>query len=720
VYVGRNSAPRAGIPRRRLQTVCCQAVARLGRFRVGVDIGGTFTDLILVDDESGTLTIGKTLTTPVDPAEAVATVLRDALEHGDVDPGAIRTVIHGTTLVTNAIIERKGARTALLTTRGFRDAYEIGREHRYDLYDVFLEMPRPLVPRHLRLEVDERIYADGTIGRALDLEHAARLVRELRDKGVRAIAVSLLHSYANPTHERALGELIRRTAPEVRVSLSSDAVAEIREYERTSTTVANVYVQERAEEYLGALERRLEGLGYRGQLFVMLSSGGISTADTAGRFPIRLIESGPAAGALAAAHYGGLAGVDDLMAFDMGGTTAKLCVIEHGQPLVANEFEVDRRYRFKKGSGLPVKVPVIELIEIGAGGGSIAQVDSLGLLKVGPDSAGADPGPVCYGRGGTEPTVTDADLVLGYLDPAFFLGGRMRLDLDAAKQAIADHVAEPLGLSLTEAAWGIHQVANERMANAARVHAIERGKDPRRFPLFAFGGAGPGHGFGVARILGSPSLIAPFGAGVTSTVGFLAAPLSFDFVRSFYAKLDQLDWEHVNGLYREMEDQGRDLLVRSGVAESEVRYRRLADLRYVGQGHEIAVPVPAGRLGPEQLPRIVHDFDAAYRALYGRSGPEVGLEALSWRVVVQGPRPELALRAAAGRDAAGEALKGQRPVYFPEWQEHRPTPVYDRYALGPGATLVGPAVVEERESTAVIGVGASVAVDDYRNLRVQL
>ena len=694
----------------------------VGSYRVGVDIGGTFTDLILVDDETGALHIGKTLTTPADPAAAVATVLRETLEASVIEASRIASVIHGTTLVTNAIIERKGVPTALLTTRGFRDSYEIAREHRYDLYDVFLEMPQPLVPRHLRLEVDERMYADGSVGRPLDRDHATRLIRELRDKGVRAIAVSLLNSYANPEHEQALLELLREEAPDIRVSLSSDVVAEIREYERTSTTVANVYVQELAEAYLHALQRRLAELGYRGQLYIMLSSGGISTAETASRFPIRLIESGPAAGALAAAHYGRLAGLERLMAFDMGGTTAKLCVVEGGRPLVANEFEVDRRYRFKKGSGLPVKVPVIELIEIGAGGGSIARLDALGLLKVGPDSAGAEPGPVCYGRGGEAPTVTDADLLLGYLDPNFFLGGRMRLDVAAAERAIERQLAAPLGLSRTEAAWGIHQIANERMANAARVHAIERGKDARAFPLFAFGGAGPAHGFGVARILGSPELIAPFGAGVTSTVGFLAAPLSFDFVRSYYARLEQLDWRHLNQLYADMERQGRTLLTESGLAEAEVRYERSADVRYAGQGHEVTIAVPEGELDDGTLPELVHRFDVAYRALFGRSGPEVGLEAVSWRLVVQGPAPELKLRAAEAEvpPPSGTKLKGERAAYFPEWREHRPTPVYDRYALRPGDRFDGPAIVEERESTAIVGVGAHVVVDDLRNLRIRL
>ena len=686
--------------------------------RVGIDIGGTFTDLILIDDATGELTVGKVLTTPADPSHAVAEVLADAMQRASAPPQDVRHVIHGTTLVTNAVIERKGARTALLTTRGYRDAYEIAREHRYDLYDLFLEMPTPLVPRYLRLEVDERVYADGTVARTPDPDVVAKLVAELRDKDIEAIAVCFIHSYANRANEQVVADLIREIAPDIRVSLSSDVVPEIREYERTSTTVVNVYVQGLVEEYLAELVRRLRDLRVDGELLLMLSSGGLSTVETATRFPLRLLESGPAGGALATAYFGELVGVRDLMAFDMGGTTAKLCVIEDGKPLTSTEFEVDRKYRFKAGSGLPVKTPVVELIEIGAGGGSIARVDSLGLLKVGPDSAGADPGPVCYGRGGTQPTVTDADLLLGYLDPQFFLGGRLRLDRDAAERVIASKIGEPLGLTALRAAWGIHQLVNEGMAGAARVHAIERGKDPRSLPLFAFGGAGPGHGFGVARVLHSPRLIVPFGAGVTSAFGFLTAPLAFDFVRSFLTQLEAADWTHVNAILDDMSAQGDAILARSGVAEADRQFIRQADVRYTGQGHEIRIDLPAGRLGPESVPRIRTTFETVYRSLFGRIGPDVPLEAVSWRVIASGPRPsvELSVPPASG----APAVKGQRAVYFPEWEEHRPVSVYDRYLLAPGTTLDGPAIIEERESTTVVGPGTTCVVDATRSLLVTL
>jgi N-methylhydantoinase A len=691
-----------------------------GTFRVGVDIGGTFTDLILVDDDTGQLTVGKSLTTTDDPSKAVETVLAEALEASRTPAQQVRTIIHGTTLVTNAIIQRQGARTALITTNGFRDAVEIGREHRYELYDIFLDMPRPLVPRYLRFGLDERCYADGTIERPLPEDELALLVRELAQKGIEAIAICFLHSYANPENERRAAALVKEIAPETAVSISSEVNPEIREYERTSTTVANVYVQALVGRYLKELRGRLERLGFIGRLFVMLSSGGIGTVETASRFPVRLLESGPAAGALATAFYGRTAGYGDLLSFDMGGTTAKLCVVEAGEPLTSTEFEVDRVYRFKKGSGLPVRVPVIEMIEIGAGGGSIARLDSLGLLKVGPESAGADPGPACYGRGGAEPTVTDADLVLGYLDPEFFLGGRMRLDRQAAEQAIQTRIAQPLGISLVEAAWGIHQIVNESMANAARVHAIERGKDPRSFPLFCFGGAGPVHGYGVAEVLHSPAMIAPFGAGVTSTVGFLTAPLAFDFVRSAYGRLDELDWAQASSIFAELQAEGRALLVDSGVAADRIRYTRSADMRYVGQGHEVAVPLADGQLGPGSLDSIVQAFEQVYRRLYQRGGPSVGLEVINWRLVASAPRPtlNLATNGAAGRGSAEQALKGRREAYLHEDRDYRLVPVYDRYELGSGAAFDGPAIVEERESTVIIGRRGRATVDDIRNLRI--
>src|SRR5919107_693693 len=689
------------------------------RHRVGVDIGGTFTDLVLIDDETGRRSVGKVLSTPEDPSEGVETGLVELLGQEGIQAWQLGTIVHGTTLVTNALIERRGPRTALLTTEGFRDALAIGTEHRYDMYDVFIEKPEPLVPRSLRYGVRERSLDDGSVMLDLDEEQVRSVVAKLRERDVRAVAVSFLHSFRNPAHERRVGEILAEEAPGISVSLSSEVAPEIREYERTSTTVANVYTRPLVEGYLTSLEDRLRRLGFGGSLYIMLSNGGTASVETACQFPVRLLESGPAAGALAAAFYGRATDFSEVLSFDMGGTTAKACLIEGGEPLGSNEFEVARVYRFKKGSGLPVKVSVIEMIEIGAGGGSIASIGPLGLPKVGPRSAGSDPGPACYGRGGEEPTVTDADLTLGYLDPDFFLGGKMRLDRDAALRAL-EKIARPLGLDAVAAAWGIHQVVNENMANAARVHAIERGKDPRAYPLFAFGGAGPVHAYRVARSLGVPGFIAPLGAGATSAFGFLCAPPSFDFVRSLYGRLYDLDWTEINRVLKEMEEEGRSLLRSSGVAYEEVGVRRLCEMRYVGQGHEVTIELPDGSLGPEDANGLTDRYREEYKRLYGREGPDVPLETITWRLEVSSPRPAIQLDGKGGGEGdPADARKGEREIYLPEEEGFLAVPVYDRYCLGPGAGFEGPAVVEERESTVVIGPGSRAEIDGARNLIVR-
>lgn len=690
------------------------------RFRIGVDVGGTFTDVLLVDDSSGVFHVAKTLTTSDDPSIGVLQAISSGLEGAGIGASELRNVIHGTTLVTNAIIQRAGAPTALLTTRGFRDVLDIAREHRYDMYDLLLELPRPLVSRENRFEVDERILADGTVHRALDLTQVDAALVEIERRGLRAVAICFLHSFRNSSHERLAAARIQERAPALRVSISSEVAGEIREYERTSTTVANAYVQELLDEYLGRLETGLGDIGFSGHLLIMLSNGGAATVETARRFPVRMIESGPAAGALAAAHVGLLSGRPNLLSFDMGGTTAKACLIEDGKPFTTSEFEVDRIYRFKQGSGLPIKAPAIDLIEIGAGGGSIARVDRFGLIKVGPESAGAAPGPACYGLGGDRPTVTDADLVLGYLDPDFFLGGRMRLDRTAAERAIDTHVARPLGLSLEAAAWAIHQTVNESMASAARMHAVERGKDVRSYPLFAFGGAGPVHAFHVARILRLREVIAPFAAGVGSTLGFLAAPISFDFVRGAAGILDRLDWVEIDRLYQEMEDEARELLASAQVPREAMSITRSCDMRLAGQAHQIDVPVPPGKLTAERTSTIRKAFDETYLRLFKRAAPGVPVEALNWRLSVAGPRPGLHTPRATGASDARAAVKGRRPVYLPERGDFILVPVYDRYRLGQGATIGGPAIVEERESTVVIGLGGHAAVDAWSNLVVSI
>src|SRR5882672_1200597 len=660
----------------------CRLSAMSARF--GVDIGGTFTDLVVVDETTGAIRVGKVLTTAKDPAHGVEQGIQTLLDEARVDPARVRAVVHGTTLATNALIERKGARTALLTTAGFRDALEIGREGRYDMYDLLIDPPAPLVPRHLRREVDERLLPDGAVLRPLDETAARRVIAALVDEGVEAVAICLLHAYLNPVHERRLAELVRDAMPHAIVSCASDVVPEIREFERASTTSANVYVAPLMARYLEDLERRMSGLGVPGQLYIMQSSGGIALPPLARRLPIRLVESGPAAGALAAAQAARERGDTRLLSFDMGGTTAKACVIDGGAPLVA-------------------------------------RVDRMGLLKVGPDSAGADPGPACYNLGGRQPTVTDADLLLGYLDAEFFLGGRMRLDRAAAERAVTEHVARPLGLDATTAAWGIHRVVNENMAAAARIHGIERGRDLRAYPLFAFGGAGPVHCWQVARVLKVPRILLPFGAGAMSAWGLLAAPLAFDFVRTLRARLDVGDWDALNRLFAEMEDEGRELLGRAGVPRDGVSVARIAEMRYVGQGHEVEAAVPTGSLSEASLPAITAAFEAAYRALYHRLPQGVPIEALNWRVTVSAPPPTLAFGgAAAGGGAATAAVKTRRRAWFAEAPGWVDTPVYDRYALGPGATFDGPAIVEERESTAVIGPGARCHVDEGRTIVVEM
>jgi N-methylhydantoinase A len=689
--------------------------------RIGIDIGGTFTDFLLFDGETGRFSIAKTLTTPDVPAQAVAIGLAQLSSQTNIPIEQVDQIVHGTTLVTNALIERKGAVTALITTRGFRDALEIAREHRYDLYDLNLEPPVPLVPRYLRLEIDERMLSDGSVETPVDLDELPGLLERIRAEGATAVGISLLHSYQNPAHERAIHERLLELAPDLIYSVSSDVAPEIREYERTSTTVANVYVRPLAERYIAGLLETLAEIGFDGSLFIMLSSGGLSSPEAAARYPIRLVESGPAAGALAAAHIGKLSGRDRLLAFDMGGTTAKCCLVTQRGLTFSDEFEVSRVYRFKKGSGLPVSVPVIELIEIGSGGGSIARVDSLGLLKVGPDSAGAMPGPACYGRGGAQPTVTDADLVLGYLDADHFLGGKMPLDVEKARSAIAS-VAEPLGFTIEQAAWGIHQVVNEQMAGAARIHAIERGEDARAFPLFAFGGAGPVHAYGVARILRAPEVIVPFGAGVASTIGFLVAPISFDFVRTFVGRLESLDWPEVDRRFEEMTAEGAAMLTQAGTRKTEIAYQRFAELRYVGQGHQVKVPIPDGPLDTSMEPKLLAAFEDEYRRLYGRTAEGNPVEAINWRLVAAAPTPHLPLdRLSSGAPfVSSQALKGSRRAFVQESGTFEDVPVYDRYALGSGFLATGPAIIEENESTIVVGLDAQVSIDDFANLVIRL
>src|SRR5262245_54364263 len=595
----------------------------------------------------------------------------------------------------------------------------MGREIRYDLYDLQLEPPRPLVSRPLRREVSERIDADGRIVLPLDLAELKRVTADLVAEGVEAIAVCFMHAYRNASHERTAKLILERECPGIPISVSSDVAPEIREYQRASTTCANAYVQPRIAHYLVELQDKLRTLALHDKLYVMLSNGGITTVRAAGLFPIQLIESGPAAGAMAAGYYGPLSSTSGLVSFDMGGTTAKMCLVERGWPSRVHEFEAGRVRRFRKGSGLPLKVPVVDMIEIGAGGGSIAHVDRMGLLKVGPESAGSEPGPAGYGRGGTRPTVTDADLMLGYLSPDYFLGGEMRLDLARVEQAIEEHVARPLGMSVAQAAVGIHDVVNENMAAATRMHAAEKGQDPRRFTLIAFGGAGPVHAYGLARLLKIRRVICPFGAGVTSALGMLVAAPSTDLVRSYVSRLDLIDWDHLNGLYIEMETEARALLVESGADPAEITVRRSADMRYVGQGFEVTVPIGDGLLGPRSLEDMRERFLATYAQLFERRITDVPVEAMSWRLAATAPVPNVELNFGGQPARRGDPRKGTRQVYFPQ-TGFAPCAVYDRYSLQPGTQLAGPAVVEERESTIVVGPDARMTVDKNLNVILEI
>ena len=690
-------------------------------YALGVDIGGTFTDLALIQRRTGALTVGKVLTDYGDVSRGVMTGLGKILEDAGVDPGDVRVFVHGTTLATNALIQRRGANTALVVTRGFRDILTMGRESRYDIYDIEIDVPAPLVPRALVHEVGERIDAAGQVVDALDEREVRTLAKRIAKSGVDAVAVCLLHSFRNPAHEQAIFDIFASEAPNVSVSLSSDVSPDIGEFERASTTVANAYVRPVMRRYLDDLKAKLESAGVAASdPLIMTSDGGTIPRATAAEYPVRLIESGPAGGAMAASFLGALADYGDIIAFDMGGTTAKICVIENGEPSRAGQFEVGHVYRFARGSGLPIRAPVLEMIEIGAGGGSIAEVSELGLLKVGPESAGADPGPACYRLGGTRPTVTDADLYLGYLDEGFFLGGGMSLDRAGAEKAIAQHVARPLGVSVDRGAVGIHAVVNDNMARAAKVHCLERGRDPRDYTMVAFGGAGPVHAYRVAAALGMRRIVYPARAGVMSAFGFLVSPPAFELMRTATVTLGDVDLTATQVLFKEMEAEGRRLLEGAGLNARSISVRREAAIRYRGQTFDLLVPVPSGRLGRKDLEKMEAEFLTRYQTRYHRTNPGHPIEVVNWRVVVGGPRPDIKLQTFPAGKSARAALKGRRKVYDADAGGFIDCPVYDRYALGAGVRLKGPAIIEEVESTVVVGAGAQVEADRHNNLILTL
>ena len=685
------------------------SVISSSKIRLGLDIGGTFTDVALEVGERRFT--AKTLTTPSAPEDGVLTAMSSATAQAGIEPQQVGLVVHGTTLATNAVIERKGARTALLTTEGFRDVVEIRHENRFEQYDINIDLPAPLVPRRLRFPVRERIDAQGKVLVPLDLSSLARALESLATQQVEAVAVGFLHSFTNPDHERRTGDAIARRLPHVAVTLSSDVSPEMREYERFSTACANAYIQPLMGRYLAALERQLAHAGFICPLLLMTSGGGITTVETAIRFPVRLIESGPAAGAIFAGCIARQHGLDQVLSFDMGGTTAKVCLIDKAQPQTTRVLEMARIYRFLKGSGLPLRIPVIEMIEIGAGGGSIARLDALKRIAVGPDSAGSQPGPACYGQGGGEPTVTDADLVLGRIDPGAFSGGSIALNTAAAVGAVAERIGAPLNLATDHAALGISEMVDENMANAARVHAIESGKDLRARTLIAFGGAAPLHAARVAEKLGIGRVLIPADAGVGSAVGLLRAPVAYEIVRGRLMRLSEFDAASANRLFAEMRADA-EAVVRRGQPSAELAEQRSAFMRYRGQGHEIAVELPVREFNAADRSKIAELFEAAYRRLYSRSIPGVEIEILSWVIKLSGPA-EGRLAAAAMERPSDPKPRLRRPVFDPGTGKFADMPVYWRPDLTPGTNIKGPAVIAEDETSTIVSPNFDARIDRF-------
>ncbi|MGH1489565.1 MAG: hydantoinase/oxoprolinase family protein [Acidimicrobiales bacterium] len=678
-------------------------------WRLAVDIGGTFTDVVLLDGETGRVVVDKTLTTPAAPLDGVRAGVTQLLAKAGVAPSDITApIVHATTLITNALIEGKTGRAGLVTTQGFGDTLLIRDEHRYDMYDLQIEFPAPPIPRDLTFELDERTAADGSILTDPSDAALAALATQLRAADVESVAICLLNSYVNRANEVKVADYLRAELG-VPVCISAEISPQIREYPRMVTTACNASTMPVIGPYLDELQKWLSAEGFGGSVLMMLSNGGVVSAEDAARGPIRLVESGPAAGALAGSWFAKRLGVEQLLCFDMGGTTAKACLIVDSEPELTNTFEVARAYRFKKGSGFPVSVPSVDLVEIGAGGGSLARVDQFGLLKVGPESAGADPGPASYGRGGTVPAVTDADMLLGLLDPAAFLGGDMPLDVPAAEGA-TNTVAGGLGLAMIDTAAGIHEVVNQNMAAAASMHGVEMGIDLRGIPLIAFGGAGPVHACGVAELLEAETVIFPVNASVLSAFGTLVSPVRIDLARSLPRLVDSIEPAERDALLDELRDEGRRVLLAAGVPADAVVFRYGVDARYAGQGNEITIWVGEGNAWPATAEQLTTAFEEEYRRIYGMAIPDVPVEAVTWRLSASATttvvEPDDNLAPATGDPTPNRT----RPMVFGRGSAAIEAPVYDRSSLGAGATFSGPAVVEERETTSVIRPGWSVEV----------
>jgi N-methylhydantoinase A len=675
--------------------------------RLAADIGGTFTDIVL-DTPKGRIT-AKVLTTHKAPEEAVLSGTAAALKRAGLAFADIAVLVHGTTLATNAIIERKGARTALIATEGFRDSLEIADEGRFDQYDVFIERPKVLVPRRLRYTVPERVDVHGAVRLALDVDATRAVAKRIAAAQVEAVAIALMHGYANPAHEQRIAAIVAEECPGATISLGSEVAPEAREYERTSTVVANAYVQPLMAGYLGRLDAAFRQKGSKAPIHLITSGGSLASLDTAIRFPVRLVESGPAGGAILAAHIAAERSENAIFSFDMGGTTAKICLIDDGRPLKSRTFEVDRSARFMKGSGLPVRIPVIEMVEIGAGGGSIASVDALHRIQVGPRSAGSEPGPACYGRGGSEPTVTDADVALGKIDPAHFAGGSIALDVAKSGEVLAARIGKPLEMDALQSAYGVAEIVDENMATAARVHAVARGTDIAGRTLIAFGGAAPLHAARLAEKLGITRVIVPADAGVGSAVGFLRAPAAYELVRSRHMRLDRFDAATATGVLDEMTSEAQGL-ARSAAGGRPLEATRHANMRYLGQGHEIAVALPDRALAADDVASLREAFEAEYRRLFARHIPNAIIEIMSWSVLVT-TREEMPAVLPAATAKAGARPAGARRVYDSAAKRWAEAPVYLRDKLEPGMSFDGPAVVVEDGTSTVVTPKFKVHVD---------
>jgi N-methylhydantoinase A len=685
---------------------------------LGSDIGGTFTDFVEVDERSGRVEVYKCLTTPGDPSEAIEEGVRELTRRQGRTAAAIDVMVHGTTLVINAVIERKGAKTGLITTRGFRDVLEIGREKRFDAYDLQIEFPEPLVPRHLRMEITERMHATGAVLTPLDEASVREAIGNLVDAGCESVAVCLLHSYRNAAHERRVREIVGEVAPGMPVTLSSDVLPEMKEYERTTTTAINAYAKPVTARYLTKLEERVKERGFKGEFLMMQSSGGINSVGFAREFPVQIIESGPAAGTLGAAHFARLANLDKVLAFDMGGTTAKLALVEGGRAIRTNNFEVAHVHRFKPGSGIPVRISVVDLIEIGAGGGSIARRTPVGTLQVGPESSSAIPGPACYGQGGMNPTVSDADLVLGYLDADHFLGGRMKLDKAAAERALKSVIADPLGITTEEAAFGVHAIVNENMASAAKAYVSEKGENPRSCALVGFGGAGPVHACDLAARLGIETVLIPPRAGVAAAFGMIVAPVSYDAVRSRRMLFSDLKAGPLDEIHQEMALECAQRLPRT-VNPAEITYEYSVDMRYLGQGYDVNAILPKADNHAGAVTAMRAAFERTYLKLYGRIFPDLALEIMNFRLTASSQR-HVSDVGGVSSSARGDGKIGTRRAFCPKKRAWAEFAVHRRDTIEPGVKFPGPAIVEENESTTVVPSGAQAYVDTHGSLIIKL